>query len=156
MACTCFFDKAERWDVGISISFKLEQEKVEVAEPDHVSGDCPDEPEPATTASLNHGGLFPQLPSCHRGSTHSPHIPTAFAARSGSLAEVWLLKTPWVDGGAVVIWQLWGLTWGNQYVIPLRDKILPWDRWNMKPYQNWDIIQYQLVRRMYFINFHQQ
>ena len=26
----------------------------------------------------------------------------------------------------------------------------------MKPYQNWDIIQYQLVRRMYFINFHQQ
>jgi len=26
----------------------------------------------------------------------------------------------------------------------------------MKPYQNWDIIQYQLVRRMYFINFHRQ
>jgi len=83
------------WD----ISPKLEQEKVEEAAPDHCSGVCPDEPEPAPTASLNLGGLFPQFPWCHRGSTDS--ISGLFwEPGRGLVAEN---ITPWVDGGAVVI-----------------------------------------------------
>ena len=137
--------KVRRWD----ISPKLEQEKVEEAEPDHVSG---------VPMSPNRLQRHLSITGASFSSSYRVIVvpPTAFPACSRRLAEVWLLKTPWVCRGAVLMWQLWGLTWWNQYVIPLRDKILPWDRWNMKPYQNWDMIQNQLARRMYFINFHQQ
>ena len=68
---------------------------MEEAEQDHVAGDCPDEPEPVPTASLNHGGLFPQLPLRHRGSTDS--ISGLFwEPGRGLVAEN---ITPWVDGG---------------------------------------------------------
>ena len=129
MARTRFFDSAERWDVGIS---HPNLSKKRWKRPSRITFQV------IVPMSPNwlqrHLSIMGPLSAVAIVSSwfHRRHLRLVLGA-SPSFG-CWKHHT--VGGRvAVLMWQLWGLTWGNQYVILLRDKILPSDRWNtMKPY----------------------